>query len=84
MVETWVLGMVINLCGNIFINIGTNCVKYEHAKTKQHRDNESLNSSGSGNSSVLSSGEQMDGTPNIPMPVSDTGAARGDAQQAER
>ena len=56
--------MIINLCGNICINIGTNSVKFDHQKSKLAHHDSSL---GSNNSSVLSSSEQLDGTPNVPL-----------------
>jgi len=59
MVAPWVVGMLINLCGNICINIGTNAVKYDHSRKRMQDRDESMMRSG--NSSVVSSPEQLDG-----------------------
>lgn len=69
MIEKWIIGVLVNLGGNICINIGTNCVKYDHARSRLHQQHHtsSLNST----SSALSSGEQLlDAMPNVPIPVS--------------
>lgn len=52
--------MIINLCGNICINIGTNSIKFEHSKTKNGDSNLGGHTSSSGGTTT----EQLDGTPN--------------------
>ena len=39
MLEPWVIGCIINLCGSVIINIGTNLIKYHHTQQQpQHKD----------------------------------------------
>ena len=40
MLEPWIIGCVINLCGSVVINIGTNLIKYHHTQQQpQHNHN---------------------------------------------
>ena len=34
--QPWVLGCVINLCGSVVINVGTNLIKYHHTQQSSH------------------------------------------------
>jgi hypothetical protein len=66
MLDPWVVGVLVNLAGNICINIGTNCVKYDHGRSRLQHHTSSMGS----NSSVMSGEQLLDNAPNSAMAVS--------------